>query len=409
MADQLANAVESARLFERTQAVLNETEDQARRLALLNEMSEQLGHATNLDEIFDVASVATSQIFTASQASVALLTDEGDSFQVLALRGKDGAFPVGALLPVEGTAIGVVVRENRLLINPDTLTSDFVDLVNLAQQGMRSTVSAPLLAGGQTIGTLNVASDRPNAFTQRDGNLLLQTASLLSSAIENRRLFEQIQAALKEVEDTHRRYLEQAWTEYLQTASATSYETERLEAAPLGDTILPEIQQAMERQSAVVLTGDGDGGEKRAALVTPIMLRGAIIGALGIHDDDGARQWTNEEITFVEAVVERMALAAENLRLLDEAQRRAAREQLVSEISGQVRASLDPDTILKTTVRELGRVLGAESASIEMMVSAQHRPEEDNTLMKDRGEAMREKPAREGTDPYRTVVLQGEE
>jgi len=395
MANQLANAVENARLFERTQAVLNETEDQARRLTLLNEMSEQLGQAASLDEIFTIASVTTSKVFGASRASVALLTDEGDSFRVLALRGKDGAFPVGAQLPVEGTAIGVVARENRLLINPDTLVSDFVDLIDLAQQGIRSTVSAPLFAGGQVIGTLNVASDRPGAFTQRDGNLLLQTASLLSAAIENRRLFEQIQVALKEVEDTHRRYLEQAWTEYLQTARATSYETEHPAAAPLGDGVLPEIQQATTHQGAIVLTGDG---QDRSALVTPIMLRGAIIGALGIHDDDGARQWTNDEITFVEAIAERMALAAENLRLLDEAQRRAARERLVGEISGQVRASLDPDTILRTTVRELGRVLGAESAAIEMKVSPG-----------DAGETVGEEPAHEGADPYRTVLLQGEE
>jgi GAF domain-containing protein len=398
MADQLANAVENARLFERTQAVLKETEDQARRLALLNEMSEQLGHAANLDEIFNVASVTIRQIFVASQASVALLTDEGDSFQILALQGKEGVLPVGAQLPVEGTAIGVAARENRLLINRDTLASDFVDLVDLARQGIRSTVSAPLFAGGQVIGTLNVASDRPDAFTQRDGNLLLQTASLLSAAIENRRLFEQIQAALQEVEDTHRRYLEQAWTEYLKTARATSYETERLDAAPLGDTILPEIQQVTERQSAIVLAGDGDGEGERSALVAPIMLRGEIIGALGIHDDDSARQWTNDEITFVEAVAERMALAAENLRLLDEAQRRAARERLVSEISGQVRASLDPDTILKTTVRELGRVLGAESATIEMKVSTS-----------DDGETVEGEPAHEDIDPYRTMLLRGEE
>jgi GAF domain-containing protein/DNA-binding LacI/PurR family transcriptional regulator len=398
MADQLANAIENARLFERTQTVLNETEDQARRLALLNEMSEQLGHAANLDEIFNVASVTIRQIFVASQASVALLTDEGDSFQILALGGQEGVLPVGAQLPVEGTAIGVAARENRLLINRDTLASDFVDLVDLARQGIRSTVSAPLFAGGQVIGTLNVASDRPDAFTQRDGNLLLQMASLLSAAIENRRLFEQIQAALQEVEDTHRRYLEQAWTEYLKTARAASYETERLDAAPLGDTILPEIQQVTERQSAIVLAGDGDGEGERSALVAPIMLRGAIIGALGIHDDDSARQWTNDEITFVEAVAERMALAAENLRLLDEAQRRAARERLVSEISGQVRASLDPDTILKTTVRELGRVLGAESATIEMKVSTS-----------DDGETVEGEPAHEDIDPYRTMLLRGEE
>jgi GAF domain-containing protein len=62
-----------------------------------------------------------------------------------------------------------------------------------------------------------------------------------------------------------------------------------------------------------------------SALVAPVALRGAVIGALGIHDD-AARQWTEEELALINAVAERMALAADNLRLLDETQRRAAHE-----------------------------------------------------------------------------------
>ena len=68
----------------------------------------------------------------------------------------------------------------------------------------------------------------------------------------------------------------------------------------------------------------------------------------------------------IEVVVGRMAFAAENLRLLEDAQRRAARDRLIEEIAGQVQDSLDPDNILKTAVRELGRALEAEWAAIEV-------------------------------------------
>ena len=77
---------------------------------------------------------------------------------------------------------------------------------------------------------------------------------------------------------------------------------------------------------------------------------------------------------MAETIAEQTALTIENLRLLEETQRRAAQERLVSEIAGQVRASLNPDTVLKTTIRELGRALGAEVASIEIMPPPQEGP-----------------------------------
>jgi GAF domain-containing protein len=194
-------------------------------------------------------------------------------------------------------------------------------------------------------------------------------------AIDNARLFAETQAALEEMEATHRRYLGQAWTAYLQTARMTSYETERPGVAPLGNVVLPEVQQAVERQRTTVLTGDGaegpvlspalsavEGeaeGESRSALVTPIALRGEIIGALGIHDEDGARQWTDDEVALVEAVTERMALAVENLRLLDETQRHAARERLTREITDNIRAAVTVEDAIQRAVREMGRALGA--------------------------------------------------
>jgi GAF domain-containing protein len=362
-ANQAAVAIENARLFEHTQDALGASEEHAHRMALLNEMSEQLGRAASVDEILDVSADKMSEIFAASRVTVALLTDGGDSFEILALRGEDGVFPMGAQLPVEGTAIGKVVQERRLIITTDTQESDLLDLVGLARQGLRSALGVPLFAGGRVMGTLSVAHERPSTYTRRDGNLLLQAASLLSSAIENRRLFERTQAALKEVEATHLRYLKREWTEYLRAVKTTSYETKRPDGAPLGDMVLPEVRQAVEQQGATVLTGDG---RDHSALVAPIALRGAVIGALGIHDDDGTRQWTPGEIALVEAVAERLALAAENLRLLDETQRSAARDRLTHEVTDEMRRATDIDALMQAVVRKAADALGVPGAFVQL-------------------------------------------
>jgi two-component system sensor histidine kinase/response regulator len=109
---------------------------------------------------------------------------------------------------------------------------------------------------------------------------------------------------------------------------------------------------------------DEDSG--RHLLAMPVRLRGQIIGMLGFHRPRDAGAWQPEEMAAIEVVAGRMAFAAENLRLLEDAQRRATRDRLIEEIAGQVQGSLDPDNILKTAVRELGRALEVEWAAIEV-------------------------------------------
>jgi PAS domain S-box-containing protein len=180
--------------------LLTETGAQAQRMALLNELGAQLSQTSSVDEVFKVANLKTNQIMKADRASIALLNPAGDTFKVLALDGIKGAVPVGAQMPVEGTAVGLAIREKRMIVLGNLETSQFLDTRRLGEQGVRSTMNAPLVVGGQTIGTLNVASKWPDAYSSADENLLLQIASLLSSAIESRRLLE---AAQQRAEQEH--------------------------------------------------------------------------------------------------------------------------------------------------------------------------------------------------------------
>jgi len=278
----------------------------------------------------------------------------------------------GHKLEVGGTSmIGWCVANRHARIALD-VGEEAVRFDNPLLPETRSEMALPLVTRGQAIGALTIQSSHEAAFTEENITVLQTMASQVANAIENARLFERTQVALKEMEATHRRYLQQAWTEYLQTAKATGYEIGRLEAVPLGDAVLPEIQQAMERQStptaavATVLAGDDGEGKDHSALVAPIALGGTVIGALGIHDDDGARQWTEGEIAFIEAIAERMALAAETLRLLEETQRRAARERLTREVTDKMRRAIDMDTLLQTVVRETATALDASGAFVQL-------------------------------------------
>jgi GAF domain-containing protein len=226
----------------------------------------------------------------------------------------------------------------------------------------RSEMGLPLISRGEVIGALTIQSSREAAFNEESIAIMKTMAGQVANAIENARLFDQTQATLKEMEAIHRRYLQQAWTEYLESVDAVSYESERPGASSLDDAVLPEIRQAIEEENTVVLAGNGGD---YSALVTPITLRGEAIGALGIHAD-AERKWTSDEISLVEAIVQRMALAAENLRLLDETQRRAARERLISETTSRIRQTLDVQTVLRTAADEIYETFGLDEITIRL-------------------------------------------
>jgi GAF domain-containing protein len=61
---------------------------------------------------------------------------------------------------------------------------------------------------------------------------------------------------------------------------------------------------------------------------------------------------------MLEAAAERAALALENARLVESAQRRAARERAIGDISTRIGAVSNLESILQTAVEELGRKIG---------------------------------------------------
>ncbi|OQY25124.1 MAG: hypothetical protein B6I34_02755 [Anaerolineaceae bacterium 4572_32.1] len=230
----------------------------------------------------------------------------------------------------------------------------------------RSEMALPLIARGTVIGAMTVQSVAEAAFDEAEVAIMQTMADQVAVAIDNARLFAEAQSTLGEMEATQQRYLGRAWAEYVLGAEKTDYETKLPGVAPLGDAVLPEIRRVVEQQGAVMLDGDGSGEGGRSALVAPITLRGKIIGALGIHDDAGTRQWAADDVVLIDAVAERLALAVDNLRLLDETQRRAATERLTAEVTARVRETLDVETVLKTAVDEIYQALGLEKVAIRL-------------------------------------------
>jgi len=188
-ASLLSSAIENARLFEKNAQGRAEAEDQAKRLALLNEMGQHISLAGSTEEILRVVTQFVPRVLPADRVSVALLAETGDSLEVFALQGEAGAMPHGERLPLAGTMVGTAVREKRLLRTADLLESESADARKLSGQGLRAAIVAPLAAGDHVIGTLNIGSRQPGIYSERDGSILQQIASFLATNMENTRLF----------------------------------------------------------------------------------------------------------------------------------------------------------------------------------------------------------------------------
>ncbi len=172
---QLASlALDNARLFTQTQ-------EQARRLGLLNQMAEQLNRTTELQEILEIAAQRVVDILPDDEIQIALLDDARRRVELIALAGDASAARQSTSLPLLGSDVEEAIVENKLVVRHPT--------------GGPATIYAPLIAGGQTVGSLNAVCHYAHPLASQDRTFALQLSSLLSSAIENSRLFEDAQDA----------------------------------------------------------------------------------------------------------------------------------------------------------------------------------------------------------------------
>jgi K+-sensing histidine kinase KdpD len=105
-------------------------------------------------------------------------------------------------------------------------------------------------------------------------------------------------------------------------------------------------------------------GDNLPKLEIPIHVRNQKIGTISAHKNNPNESWTDDETKMMTALARQMGDALESARLYQDTQRRAAREQALSELSTRFSRSLDIDAALQTAVRELGQLLDIDEISV---------------------------------------------
>ncbi len=278
------------------------------------------------------------QRFSLYYVAAFLIDDLGEYAVLRAGTGEAGSkmIAAGHRLPVGGASmIGWTIANRRPRIALD-VGQDAVRFSNPLLPQTRSEMALPLVSGEQVFGALSIQSVQAEAFDEDDVAVLQGIADSLATALQNARLFQQSAQSLDEIRALNRQYVADAWKEISQQpgVSQASHENELYSGSVEGLRVLP----------------------------VPLTLRDQVIGQLLLETD--RTTLTPEELNFIEQVTTQAALAMENVRLLEETQRRAGEERLLVDVVQKARSSADIESILRITIKELSSALGASESEI---------------------------------------------
>jgi PAS domain S-box-containing protein len=371
----------------------------------LRQVATILNFSFDLDSVLDRILEQLAQVVDYDSTSLMLVDD--DKLIVRASRGFERPDIISKLVIEIGDnrLFQEMASSRRPMLISDTKADErYKQWAGTAP--VRSWIGVPLVVRGRVIGQLAVDKYEPDFYDEDDAELALTFAQQAAIAIENAQLF-----------DSERRQREIA--ESLQEAATV------LNASLDPDTVLTEILEQLGRvveyDSAGILLEDGDDllisdgigfedpdgiiGQRvplssndpavrvfkqRRSLVipdvqadptwldvasaehvrgwigTPLMAGDVPIGVLTV-DSTRVGAYHPEDAQVVESFANQAALAIQNARLFQAAQKAHQLSDSLREIGASLASTLDIDEVMSRTLERLGKVVPYDSASVMLM------------------------------------------
>ncbi|MBN2502215.1 MAG: GAF domain-containing protein [Anaerolineales bacterium] len=344
------------RVEERTHAL----ERRARFLEAAAEVGRAATSIYSLEELLPQITEFISELFGFYQVGIFTIDDIGE-YAILRAANSEGGkkmlarnhrLKVGA----EGI-VGYVTKTGEARVALD-VGEDAVHFNTPELPHTRSEMALPLFAGGRLFGALDVQSTEANAFAEEDIAALRVLANQVSMSINNAELFGQLQQSLESERRAYGEITRGSWRDMLRSRGDWGYRLENKQLTPSRGTWSPEMIEAARERKVIQVEEKG-----KTILAAPLNVSNQNVGVIRFTKEGPL---SPEETNLLENLSTQISLALETARLYQETQKRAAREQLTTEISTQIRRTLDIDTVLQTAVREFGEVLNAEEVIIRL-------------------------------------------
>jgi GAF domain-containing protein/CheY-like chemotaxis protein len=199
LTSSMSVALENARLFDETQRLLKETEDHASELATVNTISDALAGELNVEALIQLVGEQLRTTFEADISYVALLDKTTNIINFPYQYGQI----IDSIQYGQGLTSKIIQSAEPLLINQglDRRRKE-LGAITLGREA-RSYLGVPVFVGGEAIGVLSVQNTKKeNVFTENDQSLLETIAANVSVALQNARLFDEIQTRNREVTES---------------------------------------------------------------------------------------------------------------------------------------------------------------------------------------------------------------
>jgi GAF domain-containing protein/anti-sigma regulatory factor (Ser/Thr protein kinase) len=378
-ADQAVIAIENVRLFK-------ELEARNRDLTATSEILRVISSSpTDVQPVFEAIAASARRLCDGTQG--VLLTYDGALIHLAAQVNPDGAYLYDSfrqafpMAPSRASAATRAILYGEMIQVPDVLEDPEYVLAPAAQAGgFRSVVAAPMLREGAPIGTILVTRAAPGSFPDNQVAVLKTFADQAVIAIENVRLFTELQEKNKALTQAHAQVteaLEQqtATSEVLKVISRSTFDLQ-----PVLDTLVENATRLCGASTGLIWRFDGEVfrlkanyglsaeakefwernphrpgrgsltgraalerrpihipdvladreyqvaegqrvGRYRTLLGVPMLREGALIGVFSLERTE-AQPFTDKQIELVVTFADQAVIAIENVRLLTELQSR---------------------------------------------------------------------------------------
>jgi GAF domain-containing protein len=406
---------------------------------LLRELRESLQQQTATADVLKIISRSTFDLKTvlntlvesaarlceADQAAIA--RQQGTNYHLVATYGFPSGFKEHIeTWPVErgrGSATGRVLAESKPVHIIDVLSDPEYTWIEVQKKGgFRTVLAVPLLREGTPIGVLNVNRTVVRPFTDKQIELVKTFADQAVIAIENVRLFDEVQQRTRELSESLQQ--QTATADVLKVISRSAFNLQAVldtlveSAAKLCEADLGAITRqkdkaywqvasygyppalieymrnnpielgrgtitgrtALERRVIQIsdILADPEYkfvepskiGSYRTMLGVPLLREGEPIGVIVLMRRT-VRPFTDKQIELATTFADQAVIAIENVRLFDEVQARTRElaqsvEELraLGEVSQAVNSTLDLQRVLSTIVAKAVQLSGTEGGAI---------------------------------------------